>query len=53
MSDDDVARILLEDPQSLPVRRLQIDHLGLEEMVRVTETGCEWLTDPQTELRML
>jgi Xaa-Pro dipeptidase len=28
-------------------------YLGLEEMVRVTETGCEWLTDRQLLLRWL
>jgi Xaa-Pro aminopeptidase len=28
-------------------------YLGLEEMVLVTDNGCEWLTEPQTELRIL
>ena len=28
-------------------------YLGLEEMALVTEVGCQWLTTPQRELRML
>lgn len=28
-------------------------YLGLEEMVVVTENGCEWLSDPQTEIRFI
>lgn len=28
-------------------------YLGLEEMVRVTATGCEWLMEPQTKMLLL
>jgi Xaa-Pro aminopeptidase len=31
----------------------QRGYLGLEEMVRITETGCAWLSAPQTTLPLL
>lgn len=30
-----------------------IGYVSLEEMVQVTETGCRWLSTPQTEIRLL